>query len=89
MVGIPKESTGTASSLGNVIRSVTTTFGIALMTNLMQSRSTYHSANLAQSVVLDNPEGLNMISVFQGIGLNAGLGNKEDRSLVCLYYTSI
>ncbi|MDO7789076.1 DHA2 family efflux MFS transporter permease subunit [Desulforamulus aquiferis] len=81
MVGIPKESTGTASSLGNVIRSVTTTFGIALMTNLMQSRSTYHSANLAQSVVLDNPEGLNMISVFQGIGLNAGLGEQGGQIL--------
>ncbi|SFG54517.1 drug resistance transporter, EmrB/QacA subfamily [Desulfotomaculum arcticum] len=74
MLGIPKESTGTASSLGNVIRSVATTFGIAIMTNLMQSRNTFHYANLAQNVVLDKPDGLNMISAFQEIGLNAGLG---------------
>lgn len=74
MVGIPEESTGNASSLGNVIRSVATTFGIAIMTNLMQSRNTVHYANLAQNVVLDKSDGLNMVSALQGIGLNAGLG---------------
>ena len=74
MVSLPKESTGTASSLGNVIRSVTSTFGIAVMTNLMQSRSTFHYANLAQNVVLDKTDGLHMLSALQEIGLNAGLG---------------
>ncbi|HWQ43193.1 MAG TPA: DHA2 family efflux MFS transporter permease subunit [Desulfosporosinus sp.] len=74
MVSLPKESTGTASSLGNVIRSVISTFGITLMTNLMQSRNAFHYANLAQNVVLDNPDSLNMLSALQGIGLNAGLG---------------
>ncbi|MEG6513796.1 DHA2 family efflux MFS transporter permease subunit [Desulforamulus ruminis] len=74
MVSLPKESTGTASSLGNVIRSVASTFGIAVMTNLMQSRSTFHYANLAQNVVLDKADGLQMLSALQGIGLNAGLG---------------
>ncbi len=74
MVSIPKESTGTASSLGNVVRSVASTFGIALMTNLMQSRNALHYANLAQNVVMDKTDGLNMISALQGIGLNAGLG---------------
>lgn len=74
MVSLPKESTGTASSLGNVIRSVISTFGITLMTNLMQSRNAFHYANLAQNVVMDKPDSLNMLSALQGIGLNAGLG---------------
>ncbi|MEN6460416.1 MAG: DHA2 family efflux MFS transporter permease subunit [Syntrophomonas sp.] len=87
MVSIPKESTGTASSLGNVIRSVASTFGIAVMTNLMQSRNTFHYANLAQNVVLDKPDGLNMLSALQGIGLNAGLGAQGGQilSLSVLY----
>lgn len=76
MVSIPKESTGTASSLGNVIRSVTSTFGIAVMTYLMQSRNTFHYANLAQNVVLNKPDGVNMVSALQGIGVNAGLGEQ-------------
>ncbi|MCG9967158.1 DHA2 family efflux MFS transporter permease subunit [Pelotomaculum terephthalicicum JT] len=87
MVGIPKESTGTASSLGNVIRSVASTFGIAIITNLMQTRNTFHYANLAQNVVLDKPDGLNMVSALQGIGLNAGLGAQGGQilSLSVLY----
>ncbi|MCB8814202.1 MFS transporter [Desulfosporosinus shakirovi] len=74
MVSLPKESTGTASSLGNVIRSVISTFGITLMTNLMRSRNAFHYANLAQNVVMDKPDSLNMLSALQRIGLNAGLG---------------
>ncbi|MFZ5645107.1 MAG: DHA2 family efflux MFS transporter permease subunit [Bacillota bacterium] len=87
MVAISKESTGTASSLGNVIRSVATTFGIAIMTNLMQSRNTFHYANLAQNVVMDKPESLNMISALQVLGLNAGLGEQGGQilSLSVLY----
>jgi len=81
MVSIPKESTGTASSLGNVIRSVISTFGIAVMTNLMQTRNTFHYSNLAQNVVLNKPDSLNMISALQGIGLNAGLGDQGGQIL--------
>jgi hypothetical protein len=74
MVSVSRESTGTASSLGNVVRSVATTFGIAIMTNLMQSRNSFHYANLAQNVALDKPDSLHMLSALQEIGLNAGLG---------------
>lgn len=87
MVSIPEESTGTASSLGNVIRSVASTFGIAVMTNLMQTRNTFHYANLAQNVALNKPDGLDLLSALQGVGLNAGLGAQGGQilSLSVLY----
>ncbi|ATW25958.1 hypothetical protein DCMF_15290 [Candidatus Formimonas warabiya] len=87
MVSLPKESAGTTSSLGNVIRNVATTFGIALMTNLMQSRSTFHSVSLAQNVVLDQPDGLDIVSAMQGIGLNSDLrvNGEQVLSLSMLY----
>lgn len=90
MVSIPKESTGTASSLGNVIRSVATTFGIAVMTNLMQTRNTFHYANLAQNVVLNNPDGSHLIAAFQGIGVSAGIGAQGGQLLsLSMLYKSV
>ncbi|MDR3288918.1 MAG: DHA2 family efflux MFS transporter permease subunit [Peptococcaceae bacterium] len=87
MVSIPRESTGTASSMGNVIRSVCSTFGIALITNFMQTRNTFHYSTLAQSIVLDGSEGSNLVSAFQGLGQAAGIGAQggQTLSLYALY----
>ncbi|MDR3270442.1 MAG: DHA2 family efflux MFS transporter permease subunit [Peptococcaceae bacterium] len=81
MVRIPKESTGTASSLGNVIRSVMGTFSIALMTNLMQTRNAFHYADLAQSITLNNPAGSDLLAAMQGLGASVGLGASGSQAL--------
>lgn len=81
MVGIPKEMSGVASSLGNVVRSVAGTFSIAILTNLMQSRNTFHYANLAQNVTLSSVDSLKLVSSFQEASQQAGLGVSGGQTL--------
>ena len=81
MVSLPKESTGTASSLGNVVRSVSGTFAIAIFTSLMQTRQTFHYANLAQNLVLNTPDGVKLNAAMQGIAFQNGLGTQAGSML--------
>ncbi len=47
---VPKHLVGKASALMNVIRQISASFGIAMFTTIMQSRGSFHFANMAQSV---------------------------------------
>lgn len=52
---IPPQEVGRASALNNVCRQVAGTFWIAVLTTTMQSRQTFHFAQLADSVSMSSP----------------------------------
>jgi len=61
---VPQALVGRASAMTNVIRQISASFGIALMTYVMTSRSVYHTATLAENVSYTNAaavQGLQMV----------------------------
>ncbi len=53
---VPPHLIGRASALSNVIRQVSSSLGIAMLTTIMQHRQVFHFANLAESVNLNSIE---------------------------------
>lgn len=61
---VPPHLVGRASALNNVIRQVSSAFGIAMFTTIMQKRQLYHYANIAGGINLSSQD---MQAVQQGM----------------------
>ncbi|MGE5403527.1 MAG: DHA2 family efflux MFS transporter permease subunit [Candidatus Saccharibacteria bacterium] len=72
MATVPLHLVGKGSALGNVVRQVAGSLGIAMFTAIMQHRQVFHFTNLAQSVNFNSNEGLILSSVMKDIAVSLG-----------------
>jgi EmrB/QacA subfamily drug resistance transporter len=80
---IPGSLVGRASSLNNVCRQVAGSFGIAILTTIMQGRQALHLARLSDSLAVDSPAvPLFMRQVGDIWGASAGSGQGTALSLL-------
>ncbi|MGE5701604.1 MAG: DHA2 family efflux MFS transporter permease subunit [Clostridia bacterium] len=73
MNAVPKQLVGVASPLSNVIRQVFASFGIALLTAVMQSRQTVLGADISEHVSVTNDTATQFISGITGMYVQSGL----------------
>lgn len=72
---IPQQDVGRASALNNVCRQVAASFGIAVLTTIMQSRQSFHFAHIAESLTVSSPVAPSMLKQIGGmLGSAAGMG---------------
>lgn len=75
MNAVPKQLVGLASPLSNVIRQVFASFGIAVLTAVMQTRQTSIGASISEQVSVTNDAAnsfiTSMTAVYQQTGLDA------------------
>lgn len=72
MTTIPMHLMGRGSALGNVIRQVSASLGIAMFTTIMQNRQVFHYANLAQTANMNSSDALLMQPVLRDIAVSQG-----------------
>lgn len=72
MTTVPLHLMGKGSALGNVIRQVSASLGIAMFTTIMQHRQVFHYSNLAQSVNMNSSDALLMQPALRDISINQG-----------------
>lgn len=70
---VSPELIGRASALGNVIRQVASSFGIAMFTSVMANRQVFHLANLAGSVNTDSNAYLSIQATLRNMAVTNGL----------------
>ncbi|TEB07786.1 Multidrug export protein EmrB [Pelotomaculum schinkii] len=70
---VPPHLVGKASALSNVVRQVSASFGIAILTTIMQKREAFHFANLAQSVNMNGNEAYALQTALQDMAIHQGL----------------
>lgn len=73
MAVVPNHLIGRASSLSNVFRQVSSSFGIAIITTLLTARQQVHQAAGAAAITPDNFVALKTITLVQNRMLQAGL----------------
>ncbi|MGE5416064.1 MAG: DHA2 family efflux MFS transporter permease subunit [Acidobacteriota bacterium] len=73
MATVPLNLVGKGSALGNVVRQVAGSLGIAMFTAIMQHRQIFHFTNLAQTVNFNSNEGLLLSSVMKDIATGLGM----------------
>jgi len=78
---IPPHLIGRASALSNVIRQVSSSFGIAMFTMIMQNRQVFHFADLAAGVNLNSAEYSQLAAGLRDISVSMGLGTAGIQSL--------
>lgn len=78
---VPPQQIGRASALGNVIRQVASSFGIAMLSSIMQNRQAYHFAQLAQSVNLNSDQALAMQTGLKAVAVSNGMSTSAVQSL--------
>lgn len=70
---VPPHLVGKASALSNVVRQVSASFGIAIITTILQKREVFHFANLAQSVNMNGNEAYALQTALQDMAIHQGL----------------
>jgi len=78
---VPPQLIGRASALSNVIRQVSSSFGIAMLTTIMQHRQVLHFSNLAQSVNLNSNEYFRLQTTLTETASSLGLGHTTAQGL--------
>lgn len=78
---VPPQLIGRASALSNVIRQVSSSFGIAMFTSIMQSRQVFHFSNLAQSANFNSGEYMQLQARLNDTATSLGLGYSGSQSL--------
>ena len=73
MNSIPVSQVGRASSLNNVCRQVAGSFGIAVLTAVMQNRQAFHAVRMAEGVSVSSAA-TNLVAQLQGYLSHAGAG---------------
>ncbi|HHW43399.1 MAG TPA: DHA2 family efflux MFS transporter permease subunit [Desulfotomaculum sp.] len=58
---VPRRLVGEASALSNVCRQIAASFGIALLTSIMQQRQVFHAARLAEGISPSSPVAENVV----------------------------
>ena len=77
---VPPHLIGRASALSNVIRQVSSSLGIAMLTTIMQHRQVFHFANLAQSVNLNSSDYVQLQTTLTETATSMGLGFSSAQS---------
>ncbi|CAM5795449.1 MULTISPECIES: DHA2 family efflux MFS transporter permease subunit [Brevibacillus] len=73
MNAVPRMIVGKASSLSNVIRQVMSSFGIALLTMVMTTRTNFHSATISESITITSTAAADFIRGLTGMFTQAGV----------------
>ncbi|USG64424.1 DHA2 family efflux MFS transporter permease subunit [Brevibacillus ruminantium] len=73
MNAVPRQIVGKASSLSNVIRQVMSSFGIAILTMVMTTRTNFHSVTISESISITSTTALEFIKGLTGIYAQAGV----------------
>ncbi|MEJ8547263.1 DHA2 family efflux MFS transporter permease subunit [Brevibacillus borstelensis] len=73
MNAVPRMIVGKASSLSNVIRQVMSSFGIALLTMVMTTRTNFHSATISESITITSTAATDFIRGLTGMFTQAGV----------------
>lgn len=71
---VPPPLIGKASALSNVIRQVSSSFGIAMFTTIMQNREAFHFSSLAQVVNNNGNDFLHLQAYIASVGTRMGWG---------------
>lgn len=74
---IPKQLAARASAINNVVRQVTGSFGIALVTYLMMDRQIYHNAWFAETVNWFSYAAIHTINQLQTVVIRFGISPSE------------
>lgn len=69
---IPQFLIGRASAMGNLVRQISASFGIAYLTYVMLHRQGYHAAVIADSVSWTSPAAVSVMQQLQGLLSQAG-----------------
>lgn len=72
---VPVSQVGRASALNNVSRQIAGSFGIAILTAIMQNRQVFHAARLAEGISVDSAS-VNIMAQLQGYLSYAGAGTQ-------------
>jgi DHA2 family multidrug resistance protein len=73
---VPLDKIGRASALGNVIRQVSASFGVAIFTTILQTREVFHFSNLADGLNMNSDQALalqrelSVIAVHHGVSFS-------------------
>jgi EmrB/QacA subfamily drug resistance transporter len=79
---IPTELVGRASAITNIISRVSGSFGIAVLTSIMNRRGVMHATHMASNVTATNP----LVAQFlQQVGLHLGIDPAQARAPGLLY----
>jgi hypothetical protein len=78
---VPLPLMSRASSMSNVMRQVFGAFGTAIVVTILQSRQTFHSAMLSQTVTPDNLPLQQLISQAQQWGVAQGLSAAQSQMM--------
>ncbi|MFZ5596164.1 MAG: DHA2 family efflux MFS transporter permease subunit [Bacillota bacterium] len=82
---VPLKDVSRASALSNVCRQVGASFGVAVLTTVMQTRQAFHMARLSDSVTVGSPAATSLISqvgAMLGQGLPPGAGESQAVSII-------
>ncbi|WP_081364135.1 DHA2 family efflux MFS transporter permease subunit [Neomoorella thermoacetica] len=72
LAGLPPELVGQASAMTNIINRVSGSFGIAILTSILNHRTALHATQLASQITADNPA---VTAFFQQVALYLGSGS--------------
>lgn len=75
---VPVSQVGRASALSNVSRQVAGSFGIAILTAVMQNRQVFHYTRLAEGISIDS-NAVSLLSQLQGYLMYAGVADTRAR----------
>lgn len=64
---VPTPKIGRASALNNVVRQVSSSFGVAIVTTLLKERQTFHLTTSANSITNDNLIAMKTINTLQSL----------------------
>ncbi|WP_139488044.1 DHA2 family efflux MFS transporter permease subunit [Brevibacillus dissolubilis] len=70
---VEPQKVGSASSLGNVFRQVMSSLGIALLTMMMSTRSTFHGVRMSENLSLDSLQGTQFVTMLSGLYGQSGV----------------
>jgi len=78
---VPPLLVGRASALSNVIRQVSSSFGIAMFTTIMQHRQVFHFSTLAQSVNISSNEYIRLQAFLNNMATTMGLSSSTTQTV--------
>jgi len=83
---IPPELVGRASAITNIITRVSASFGIAVLTSIMNRREVMHAAHLADNITSTNPM---LMDFWSQVGSTTGVAPEQAKSLGLLYLQKV
>lgn len=88
LAGLPPELVGRASAMTNIINRVSGSFGIAILTSILNHRTALHTMQLASQVTADNPA---VVTFFQRVDayLGGGMPAAQVKSLAITYLAGL